>query len=126
MNPYDEHQIELRSDEVQEILGTPPGWLIRWGTTAALFTFAVLLAAGWMLRYPDLIKAKIVLTTGNPPVALVARSDGNFVRVMVHDLVMVAKGADLLFGAFFGSLIETDALPEAFNLLVNGRNIRAD
>ncbi|MEY3249278.1 MAG: hypothetical protein RL742_1321 [Bacteroidota bacterium] len=96
MNPYDEHQIELRSDEVQEILGTPPGWLIRWGTTAALFTFAVLLAAGWMVRYPDLIKAKIVLTTGNPPVALVARTDGNIVRLMVQDNEMVAKGAELL------------------------------
>ncbi len=96
MNPYDEHQIELRSDEVQEILGTPPGWLIRWGTTAAFFTFAVLLAAGWMVRYPDLIKAKIVLTTGNPPVALVARTDGNIVRLMVQDNEMVAKGAELL------------------------------
>jgi multidrug resistance efflux pump len=96
MNPYDDHQIELRSDEVQEILGTPPGWLIRWGTTAAFLTFLVLIAVGWMVRYPDVIKAKIVLTTGNPPVELVARTDGNIARLLVQDNEMVGRGTELV------------------------------
>ena len=96
MNPYDEHQIELRSDEVQEILGTPPSWLVRWGTTVTFLGFLALIAAGWMVRYPDVIKAKIVLTTGNPPVELVARTGGHIARLMIQDNEMVSKGTDLV------------------------------
>ena len=54
--------IEIRSEEVQEILGTPPSWLVRYGTTLALFTIVVI---GWMayfVKYPDTVTAEISVT----------------------------------------------------------------
>ena len=47
--------VELRSEEVQEILGTPPGWLVRWGTMVVLLGFGLLCRfriaylVGWMI-----------------------------------------------------------------------------
>ncbi|MEZ4917555.1 MAG: HlyD family efflux transporter periplasmic adaptor subunit [Saprospiraceae bacterium] len=92
----DQKQIELRSDEVQEILGTPPGWLVRWGTTVALIGFVSLLIVSWMVRYPDVISAPIVLTTSNPPVAVISRVDAPIIRILVKDNEEVKQGQPLL------------------------------
>ena len=60
----EEHEsIELRSEEIQEILGTPPRKIVRWGTTIAFLTFCFLIFVSYFVRYPDVIKAPIVLTT---------------------------------------------------------------
>lgn len=77
--------VELRSEDVQEILGTPPGWLVRWGTTVVFFGFGMMLLAAWFVRYPDVVEAKITMTTSNPPVDVVARADGRIAKFFVND-----------------------------------------
>ena len=77
------------SEDVQEILGTPPGWLVRWGTTIVLFGFGMMLAAAWLVRYPDVVEAKVVVTTATPPVDVVARTDGRIARLLVSDTARV-------------------------------------
>ncbi len=76
------NHIELRSEDVQEILGTPPGWLVRWGTSVALGVFAALVGIAAFMRYPDVVAEKIVLTTSVPPVDVVARTDGYIARLL--------------------------------------------
>ena len=49
--------VELRSEEVQEILGTPPNWLVRWGTLVVLVGFSFLLCVAWFVRYPDVVSS---------------------------------------------------------------------
>ncbi|MBK8425006.1 MAG: HlyD family efflux transporter periplasmic adaptor subunit [Lewinellaceae bacterium] len=85
----DSEYVELRSEDVQEILGTPPGWLVRWGTTIVLFGFGMMLAAAWLVRYPDVVEAKVVVTTATPPVDVVARTDGRIARLLVSDTARV-------------------------------------
>ena len=85
----DSEYVELRSEDVQEILGTPPGWLVRWGTTIALLGFAMMLAAAWFVRYPDVVEAKVVVTTATPPVDVIARTDGRIARLLVSDTARV-------------------------------------
>jgi hypothetical protein len=63
----DLEDIELRSEEVQEILGTPPGWLARWGTLAALTGVVVLGWVGFWLELPETIDAEIKITSKDPP-----------------------------------------------------------
>lgn len=77
------NHVELRSEDVQEILGTPPGWLVRWGTSVALAVFAALVGIAAFMRYPDVVEEKIVLTTSVPPVDVVARTDGYIARLLV-------------------------------------------
>lgn len=84
--------VELRSDEVQEILGTPPGWLVRWGTFIVFICVAALLGTAAMISYPDVVEASIVITPTTPPVDVVARTDGYITKSLVKDKAMVKQG----------------------------------
>ena len=86
----DREYVELRSEDVQEILGTPPGWLVRWGTTIVLLGFCMLLTAAWFVRYPDVVEAKVVVTTATPPVDIMARADGRIAKLLVTDTALVS------------------------------------
>jgi len=85
----DREYVELRSEDVQEILGTPPGWLVRWGTSIVLIGFVMILSAAWFVRYPDVVEAKVVVTTATPPVDVIARTDGRISKLLVSDTAAV-------------------------------------
>jgi multidrug resistance efflux pump len=92
----EENQIELRSDEVQEILGTPPSWIVRWGTLLLFLGVSMMALVGWMIRYPDVIEAKIVLTTETPPVGVIARTEGPIAQFLVKDNDVVTANQVIL------------------------------
>jgi multidrug resistance efflux pump len=92
----EENQIELRSDEVQEILGTPPSWIVRWGTILLFFGVSMMALVGWLIRYPDVIDAKIVLTTETPPVGVIARTEGPIAQFLVKDNDVVTANQIIL------------------------------
>ncbi len=73
--PSDKH-IELRTEEVQELLGQIPHWMIRWGTSLILCIVCLILLASWLVKYPDVLTSRVLVTTSIPPVNMVARSDG--------------------------------------------------
>ncbi len=78
--------VELRSEEVQEILGTPPSWLVRLGTFFVLLGFGLLLGVAWFVRYPDVVASdKLTITTAEPPVEVVARTNGKVTLLLVSD-----------------------------------------
>jgi multidrug resistance efflux pump len=91
-NPED---IQLRSEEVQEILGTPPSWLVRWGTTVAFFVVVGIVCVSWFVKYPDIISAKVMITTPSQPASVVTRSGGYLERLMVADKDSVTAGQRL-------------------------------
>lgn len=82
--PTTEEQIQLRSEEVQEILSHVPNWLIRWGITLVFVVILILIAASWFIKYPDTVAAQVVLTTQTPPVHLIARANGR-ISLLVED-----------------------------------------
>ncbi len=88
--------LEVRSEDISEILGTPPGWLVRWGTTVVLLAFALLLLAGWVIRYPDVITARVEFTTAQPPVEVVARAEGHIEQFLVNENDTVGVGTPLV------------------------------
>lgn len=78
--------VELRSEEVQEILGTPPHWLVQFGTLVVVLGFGLLLFVASFLRYPDVVSSeKLTLTTAEPPVEVIARVDGRITQLLVPD-----------------------------------------
>ncbi len=85
-------KIELRSEEIQEILGTPPRAIVRWGTTVAFLTFCALIFLSYFIRYPDIIKGPIVLTTANPPIELTLPIDASNLILYVVNGQPVVKG----------------------------------
>lgn len=76
-------EIELRCEEVQEILTRPPHALVRWGITVFFIVLALFFIGGCFFKYPDVITAEITITTEHPPVWIVARSSGK-IRELYH------------------------------------------
>ena len=103
--------IEIRSDEVQEILGTPPRWIIRWGITIMLLVVLVLLAGSYFYKYPDLISARITIVSENPPVQIVAKSNGKLDQLFVTNNQLVEAGEIL------GLIENTANYNDAYRLL---------
>jgi len=90
-----ETEIELRSEEVQEILTRVPHWMIRWGSVVVLFILLSLFFVSWMVKYPDIITTQIVITTNIPPEKLVARTSGKLEAILVKDRMNVTKNTPL-------------------------------
>ena len=49
----DEPNIEIKSEEVQEILSTIPPWIIRWGIGLIFFVILLMITGSYFFSYPD-------------------------------------------------------------------------
>ena len=85
MEDKKDQKIEIRSEEVQDILGQVPSWIVRWGTVVILATVLIILAGSLIFRYPDIKRADILVTTENPPANLKARTTGQIEEFFVED-----------------------------------------
>jgi HlyD family secretion protein len=83
--------IEIRSEEVQEILGRPPRWIIRWGVTVIFMVIAGLFIGSYFFKYPEVITAPIIVTTENLPVGIVAKTTGRIDVLLVKEKQTVQK-----------------------------------
>jgi len=82
-------------NDLEAIIGSPPGWALRWGMTALLLVSGLLLAVSWFVRYPDVVEARAVLTTENPPIRLTAGASAKIADLKVANGQYVQAG-DLL------------------------------
>ncbi len=83
-------KIELRSEEVQEILNKVPHWMIRWGNVLFLSLIVLLLTVSWFVKYPDIISSQVVVTTEIPPQKEYAKTTGKLDTILVLDNQKVA------------------------------------
>ncbi len=88
-------EIELRSEEVQEILTRVPHWMIRWGNIVILFVLLSVLTASWVVKYPDIVTAEIIITTNIPPEKVLAASTGKIEAILVSDKAIVKEDTPL-------------------------------
>ncbi len=95
--PYPADPIELRSEEVQEIIGYVPPWIVRWGITVFFAILVLIVLVSWMIHYPDLVKAPFRLTALDAPKAIYTRTDGKLVKLFVQDNTPVRKEAVLAY-----------------------------
>lgn len=89
--PEENKEIEIRSDEVQEILSHTPNWMIRWGITSVFFLILILIGISYFVKYPDVIKGNITLTTEVPPVKLVSKTNGQLTNIYVKNGELVRE-----------------------------------
>ena len=99
-------KIELRSDDVQEILGTPPSWILRWGITFVFMGVILLGVVSWIVKYPDIIHAPVLITTNVPPVPVVSRTTGYLSKLMVKEGVLETPRVDVIFGLHINAQVE--------------------
>jgi len=85
------HEIEY-SEPVREIMGNPPGNILRWGTTAIFILFVLFVFFAWFIRYPDIVPAQIEITTENPPASIMSKTTGRIMHLLVNDKQQVKTG----------------------------------
>ena len=84
----DELDLYSKSDEVQEIMNYVPHWIVRSGITIIFITILMLLGVSWLIKFPDVIKARVTIVSQTPPIKVVARSTGKLtLYVKDHDVV---------------------------------------
>lgn len=104
--------IELRSEEVQEILTKVPNRMIRWGSLLFLILIFIMLFLSWLIKYPDVIASDAMITTTIPPQKEYARITGNIDSIYVVDNQEVNKNQLL-------AVIENSAVTEDVLFLIS-------
>lgn len=66
-------KVEIRHEDIQELLGNPPSWLVRWGISVFAGIIAVLIIGSSLFMYPQIIEAPITVTTEQPPYGLLLK-----------------------------------------------------
>lgn len=123
--------IELRSEEVQEILGTPPGWLARWGTLAALIGVVALGWLGFWIEMPQTLEADVKITSKDPPRRFYAPSTTVLNDIIFGNESKVDSGATILHFNSKARLahvlsLETELLQVENDTQILAMNIRRD
>ena len=78
-------QIELRSEEVKDILTSPPHWMLRWGSLLFFLIILMLLIISWFVKYPDIVISQAVITTQQPPQKEYAKNTGKIDTIVVQN-----------------------------------------
>ncbi|WP_291592379.1 HlyD family secretion protein [Bacteroides sp.] len=78
-------EIELRSEEFNEVLSTIPAWIIRWGITVTACVVLMLLVGSAVFKYPDIISSTVTLTGTTPVSAIVAKTSGKLQELYVEN-----------------------------------------
>lgn len=84
--------LNLRSEEVKEILTTPPSWIVRWGVTLIFLFTVILISLSFIIKYPDFISAKILVTTKLPTEKIIARTSGSIDKIFLQNQESVKIG----------------------------------
>jgi HlyD family secretion protein len=84
--------VQLRSEEMQDILTRPPHILVRSGISVICLVVLMLLIGSFFFQYPDKVTGEITITTENPPVWLVAKTGGKIKEMHVKDKNQVREG----------------------------------
>ncbi len=85
-------ELDVRSAEVQEIIGRPPHWLVRWGIAAFMGVLILVLLSAWTITYPEVINSPLRLTAIDAPKTLQSKTDGKLRRLLVEDNTRVREG----------------------------------
>lgn len=106
MEEQQHKDIEIRSEEVQEVMGQIPAWIVRWGITLLFIVVLALVIGSFFFRYPDVIVTDMTLTSHTPAAQIVARSSGKISKLYVTDGETVLPNTPL-------AIIENPASTEA-------------
>jgi len=89
------NNLNLRSEEVQEILTRVPNWMIRCGTMVVSGVILITFFSTWFIKYPDVIATQITITTNIPPEKLVSKASGKIEAILVENKTQVIAGTPL-------------------------------
>jgi multidrug resistance efflux pump len=85
MEPKKIDEINEKSEYVQDLLGKVPSKILMYGSTLVLLFLLAALLLSYLIKYPDVVNARITLTSANPPVHVFSPVAGNLKQLLVAD-----------------------------------------
>ncbi len=114
--------LKIYSEEVRDVLSAPPKAIFKWGNTILLFFIFLLGLLSWFIKYPDIIRAEVLITTQTPPEKLVARTTGKIQKIWIKNQEKVTANTPIAiienaeYGlAFSSGVAATDAVMKLLN-----------
>ncbi len=95
MSNYITNPEDIALNERQELIqfiGRPPSVFLRFGITAIACVVSLLLAMSYFIKYPDIVTAKVVLTTENPPIRVLSKTGGRVSHILIKNNDLVQTG----------------------------------
>ena len=78
-------EVEIRSEELQEVMGKTPPWILRSGISVLFIVFLAIIIGSGFFKYPDVIISDMTLTGRYPVAQIVARSSGKISKLYISD-----------------------------------------
>lgn len=104
-----ENGLNIRSEEIQEIIGQVPSWLIRWGITVMLSVLVLCFFCSFYIKFPDVLLADVIISSKEQPFRVSWYKNGpETYKVYVSEGQQVKEG-DTLF--IEQSLIDSTIVP---------------
>lgn len=86
---------EVHTEDIQDIISTPPAGVVRWGITWVLVVLLGIVALAAFIDYPDIVRAPVRINAANAPKAVISRVSGNLVDLLVEEGDTVVVGQPL-------------------------------
>lgn len=84
--------IELRSEEVQEVMNRVPPFILRYGIGILATIVGVLLIGSALFSYPETVQVEVTLSPRNPPAYIKCTTGGKMENLYVTNGQQVRKG----------------------------------
>ena len=84
--------IELRSEEVQEVMNKVPPAILRYGIGILATIVGILLAGSALFSYPETVQVEVTLSPLNPPAYIKCKTGSKIERLYVANGQAVKKG----------------------------------
>jgi multidrug efflux pump subunit AcrA (membrane-fusion protein) len=82
----------IHQDELQEMLGHPPGWILHVGISLIGFAILIALVLSWLIRYPDELSAKMTIVQTIPPHEIRSFKAGRLDTILYANGDFIQKG----------------------------------
>lgn len=74
-----------RSEDIEDLLGRPPSWLVKWGVVVLTGAIAFILFVSYLVKYPDTVSARVVILSKTPPIRINAKMNGRIEHLLVQN-----------------------------------------
>lgn len=94
-SPRDEYR--FNTNEIHDLIGRSPGWLLHSGITLVAFVTIILLTMSAIIKYPDKITCQGIITTDHPPIALTSKVNGRIEEIFLPSGSEVKQDERLMY-----------------------------
>lgn len=91
-----DNDINLTNNEVKDILGTPPKWILRWGNLLLLLIIIVVMTGSIFIRRPEMIVGNVEIIPLKKEIRISVPFNTMIDTVLINDGVFVKQGESLL------------------------------